>query len=177
MHPTSAHVLKTFDYLVAARSRLFDQARPFTPRQHAQVFEIGLGSLLRTMSHIMICEWYYVQRMQGNAIPPYDRWPIRDEEPPAMPVIEAAWVAQSPQMRRALEQMASADDWFAPKPFDGSDEQDRPRRAMVSNADTFTQLVLHEVHHRAQAMNMLRHLGVAAEDLDYNELAYAWEPG
>jgi uncharacterized damage-inducible protein DinB len=39
-------------------------------------------------------------------------------------------------------------------------------------ADIFTQLVLHEVHHRAQAMNMLRQLGIAAEDIDYNTLMY-----
>jgi uncharacterized damage-inducible protein DinB len=33
--------------------------------------------------------------------------------------------------------------------------------------DIATQLVLHEVHHRAQAMAMLRQFGVAAQNLDY----------
>jgi uncharacterized damage-inducible protein DinB len=45
----------------------------------------------------------------------------------------------------------------------------------ASAADQFTQLVLHEVHHRAQAMNMLCHLGVAVatEDIDFNALMFA----
>jgi uncharacterized damage-inducible protein DinB len=43
----------------------------------------------------------------------------------------------------------------------------------ASPADIFTQLALHEVHHRAQALNILRRLGVTfAEDLDYNALMY-----
>ncbi len=166
------HVLKTYDYLANARHRLFLQARPLTPRQHAEAFPIGLGSLLRTMTHIMICEKYYILRMLGEEVPPYETWPIRDENPPAMPVIEAAWAAQFPWSRSAL---AAVEDWNSTIAYDGTDEQDRPRRAMVTPADIFTQLVLHEVHHRAQAMNILRYLGVASEDVDYNELAYEWE--
>ena len=46
----------------------------------------------------------------------------------------------------------------------------------MTKADTMARLVLHEIHHRAQAMNMPRHLGVPAEDLDNNELAYDWAP-
>jgi len=38
--------------------------------------------------------------------------------------------------------------------------------------DIATQLVLHEVHHRAQAMAMLRHLGRPVQDIDYNDLMY-----
>jgi hypothetical protein len=48
----------------------------------------------------------------------------------------------------------------------------RPVIVTVSPADIFAQLLLHEAHHRAQAMAMLRLLGVAAEDLDYNVLMY-----
>lgn len=38
----------------------------------------------------------------------------------------------------------------------------------ASREDIFTQLVLHEVHHRAQAINMLRHLGATVGDVDFN---------
>jgi uncharacterized damage-inducible protein DinB len=31
----------------------------------------------------------------------------------------------------------------------------------------FTQLILHEVHHRAQVMNILRELGAGVGDLDF----------
>ncbi len=38
-----------------------------------------------------------------------------------------------------------------------------------------TQLVLHEVHHRAQAMAMRRQLGAPVEDLDFSTLTFDWE--
>jgi uncharacterized damage-inducible protein DinB len=37
----------------------------------------------------------------------------------------------------------------------------------ATKAAIATQLLLHEVHHRAQAMAILRQLGVPAQDLDY----------
>ena len=36
------------------------------------------------------------------------------------------------------------------------------------------QLFYHEVHHRAQAMAMLRQFGIAAEGLDFNRYAFEW---
>ncbi|MCI0364216.1 MAG: hypothetical protein L0219_10065 [Phycisphaerales bacterium] len=39
-------------------------------------------------------------------------------------------------------------------------------------SDVFTQMVLHEVHHRAQVMAMLRELGRPLEDLDYGYFMY-----
>jgi uncharacterized damage-inducible protein DinB len=36
------------------------------------------------------------------------------------------------------------------------------------------QLFYYEVHHRAQVMAMLRHLGIAAEGLDFNRYAFQW---
>jgi uncharacterized damage-inducible protein DinB len=42
----------------------------------------------------------------------------------------------------------------------------------VTPADVATQLCFHEVHHRAQAMAMLRQLGVEAQNLDYNAFMY-----
>jgi uncharacterized damage-inducible protein DinB len=49
----------------------------------------------------------------------------------------------------------------------------------ASKADIFTQLAFHEVHHRAQAMAMLRQLGVAnppPEELDFNSTMYTRRP-
>jgi uncharacterized damage-inducible protein DinB len=42
-------------------------------------------------------------------------------------------------------------------------------------ADQFIQLVIHEVHHRAQVLNMLRELGIAVGDLDFNFLMFKRE--
>jgi uncharacterized damage-inducible protein DinB len=41
----------------------------------------------------------------------------------------------------------------------------------ATKADLATQMLLHEVHHRAQAMATLRQLGVEAQNLDYMTFA------
>ncbi len=171
MHPTTEHALKTYGYLTTARERLFTQARTLTPRQHAKVFPIGLGSLLRTFAHILGAEWYYIQRLTGAELPPMDQWPIDNEKPPALPVIESLWHEQAPKTRGAIE---AIDDCQAEVRYDVT-WGDKPRRVIASKADMVTQLVLHEMHHRAQSMNILKHLGVEAEDLDYNAMMYRFE--
>ena len=42
----------------------------------------------------------------------------------------------------------------------------------ATKGDIFTQLVTHEVHHRAQALNILRQLGVKLEDVGYSATMY-----
>lgn len=174
MHPTTAHVLKTYDYLAAARGRVFDRARTLTPRQHAQAFPIGPGSLLRTFAHVLGAEWYYVQRLTEAELPPRGRWPIDDENPPALPVVEAIWFEQAARTRAAFQGVT---DWQAEVRYevDAEDAGRGRRRVTATVSDIFTQLVLHEVHHRAQAMNMLRHLGAPVDDLDFNAMCYRFE--
>jgi uncharacterized damage-inducible protein DinB len=117
----------------------------------------------------MISEWYYVQRMRGRNVPPYERWPIRWENPPPFAALEAAWVEQAADTRAALDAVR---DWSAELEYRVTTDDGRSMIVTASAAGLFTQLILHEVHHRAQAMNMLRHLGVAAEDLDYNAMVF-----
>jgi hypothetical protein len=51
------------------------------------------------------------------------------------------------------------------------EEPDKIIVSMAAKADFTTPLLLHEVHHRTQAMAILRQLGVEAHNLDY--LAFA----
>ncbi len=59
-------------------------------------------------------------------------------------------------------------DWTGDIEYRVTGDDDRAEIVTASAADIFTQLVRHEVHHRAQVMNMLRYLGAATEDLDFN---------
>lgn len=55
------------------------------------------------------------------------------------------------------------------------DDHGRRFHITATAGDFFTQLALHEVHHRAQLMAMLRELGDAVpplQDLDYNEMMF-----
>lgn len=163
--------LKIYDYLTKARGRLFDWIRPLTPEQYAQSFPIGFGTLGRTLTHVMISEWSYMERIQGRAVPPYDEWPIKDEEPPPFPALEAKWTAQAGRTRGAL---AAVSDWETPLEYEVTWFEE-PTVVIASRAD-ISQLAFHEVHHRAQAMNILRQLGVAVDDIDFNALMYGRRP-
>jgi uncharacterized damage-inducible protein DinB len=164
---------RTYDYLTLARGKLLDWVRPLSQEQYVRAFPIGLGSLARTLAHVELSEWYYIQRMRQRTIPPYEQWPIRDESPPPFAEIEAAWSEQAKRTRAAL---SAVRDWSAPIEYEVTTDEGRRDLVTASAGDIFTQLVLHEVHHRAQAMNMLRHLGVKAEDIDFNTLMYRRRP-
>lgn len=166
---------RLYDYLAAARSGVLDCVRPLSADQYAQEFAIGLGSLARTLTHIMACEWYYVERMSRRETPPYWEWPIRDQEPPGFAVLEAAWIEQAARTRATIASTESAGEWGRPIDYVVDVEPGKRRRVRTVVQDVFTQLILHEVHHRSQAMNMLRQLGVAPPDIDFNTMNYQIE--
>lgn len=164
---------RVYDYLAIARGKLFEHIRPLDDVQYAMQFPIGLGSLGRTLTHIMISEWFYVQRLRERPVPPYQQWPIKDDNPPPFATLEQAWAEQAEQTRAAI---AAVRDWHATIEYGAMSDDDGEHRPIIvtaSPSDLLTQLALHEVHHRAQAMNMLRHLGVATGDLDFNALMYS----
>jgi uncharacterized damage-inducible protein DinB len=152
---------------------MFDWVRPLSAEQYGREFPIGPGTLGRTLTHIMISEWYYVQRMLGREVAPYDRWPIRQEEPPPFARLEAAWREQAAATRAALRGVT---DWSAGLEYRVTQDDGLRILVRASTGDLVAQLALHETHHRAQAMNMLRHLGVAVDDIDFNALMYDRRP-
>jgi uncharacterized damage-inducible protein DinB len=160
--------LKVYEYLMLARGRVFAWVRPLSEEEYGRAFPIGLGSLGRTLTHILICEYAYVLRIEGEEVPPYEQFPFQDETPPPFAVLEAGWCEQAARTRNAL---SAVSDWNSALEYSVTRGK-RPMIVTASPADMFTQLALHEVHHRAQAMNMLRQLGVVLDDIDYNELMF-----
>lgn len=169
---SSMNPVKTYEYLTKARERIFAAVRPMTDEQWRREFPIGPGSLAKVLTHIMICEQFYIWRMTEQVVPPYEQWPIQDEKPPAFSVIETEWVAQAVRTRATI---AAIGDWDRTIEY-RSDWEGVDSIITVTPTDIFTQLAMHEVHHRAQAMNMIRHLGGPVEDLDYNTLTYRHRP-
>jgi uncharacterized damage-inducible protein DinB len=169
MEPT-----RVYDYLMQARSRMFDWVRPLSAEAYAQEHPIGLRSPARTLHHIRAAEWHYMQRIAGRTgpietpSPEYDP-DISKGQPLAFEVLERGWIAEAEQARRDI---AAVTDWSTPLVcttiWDG-----RPYAYRASRGDVFAQLVLHEVHHRAQALHMLTRLGVQVGEIDYNALM--WE--
>ena len=167
--------LKVYDYLTEARERVFDAVRPLSPQQYQQTFAIGLKTIGATLTHIMVSEWYYLERIEGRTVPPYEQWPIKYETPPPFEVIEKTWHDQSKRIRATV---AAEKDWKRTITWLSFPDDTRGNKRFhitCTAGDIFTQLALHEVHHRAQIMAMLRELGGGAailEDLDYNALMY-----
>lgn len=165
--------LRIYDYLIMARERVLDAVRPLAPQQYLQEFTLGLKSIGTTLAHIMISEWYYIERLEGRLVPPYDQWPIKYEDPPAFDVLEKTWREQATNTRASI---AAERDWNRRITYLSFPDDHGKRYHITATAgDFFTQLALHEVHHRAQLMAMLRELGDAAaplQDIDYNEMMY-----
>jgi uncharacterized damage-inducible protein DinB len=153
--------LRIYDYLITTRERVFDAVRPLPPEQHQRRFDIGLKTIASTLTHLMV--------------PPYDQWPIKYEAPPPFAVIEKTWRDQSKRIRGVV---AAERDWNRKITWLSFPDDTRGNKRFhitCTAGDLFTQLALHEVHHRAQIMAMLRELGpptMPLEDLDYNALMF-----
>lgn len=168
--PLTLDPARVYDYLTRSRRRVLDLVRTLGAEEYARAFPIGPGSLAATLTHIYISEWYYIERLHGRHVPPYDTWPVRDETPPPFAELESLWTKQAADTLAAIR---AVHDWNAPITYQVTDDDGRVVRVSCTAADLFTQLALHEVHHRAQALNILRQLGkTVAGDIDFNAMMY-----
>lgn len=123
-----------------------------------RVFDIGRGTLRKTLLHILAGESVWLRRWQGDC---ETLWPSEDE--PASPAtIEG----------RFTETIRNRDLFLA------TIDAGRLTRAVVyrdskgslfsaSLGDMMLQMCLHSTHHRAQAVNILRRLDVSPPEVDY----------
>lgn len=165
--------LRTYDYLVRARARLLDWVRTIDAEDYVRLVPGWPRSIARNLTHVLASEWYYIQRLDQRPVPPYERWSLREEDAPAFPELERAWAAQAVSTRASL---AAVTAWTAPLEYRIVQDDGTPAIVTASAADLFTQLVLHEVHHRGQVMLQLRHFGVALDDIDFNAMMYRRRP-
>jgi uncharacterized damage-inducible protein DinB len=141
---------------------LLERCRSLTPQQFQQRFDIGPGSLHDALRHIIGAMFRWSDRIADR--------PVREsiERQPA-PRTPEELLALLDQAARELEGVASRVG------EDGRDEelmqaQFRPER--FTRGTAIVHVLTHGMHHRAQALNMLRHLGVT----DLPELdAVEWE--
>jgi uncharacterized damage-inducible protein DinB len=153
-----------YDVHTKAREKLFGWVRPLSQEQYEQTFPFGQATLRRTLTHMAAGEWFLSRWLRGDALPPTSDWPFREKRVPAFADLEALWRVQAPETRATL---GGVTDWHVEVIADLA----RPGRPAVqrraTRAQVATQLLLHEVHHRAQVMAMLRQWGIEAHTLDY----------
>lgn len=158
--------VRVYDVHTQARATLFDAIRPLPQAQYVQEFPFAHRTIRATMLEIASTEWWLAARLRGEQFPVPFSWeelPINERRHPTFADLEPAWAAQVPQTRATLQDTADWDTEVETRLVG----RKRMRLLKARKRDIATQLLLHEVHHRAQAMAMLRHLGVSAQDLDY----------
>jgi uncharacterized damage-inducible protein DinB len=170
MSQSSVDFAHFFNYLLQARGRLLGWIREQPSAVYTRTFPIGLGSIRATLVHTAAAEWAYVLRMDGRSVSLADS-PFTVEQQPEFEPFVATWERQAPVTRRALADLDSR----RPVEF-VSQMGPKPSRVRTTAGGIAGQLLMHEVHHRAQVMAMLRQVGVAAENLDYSVLVWERTP-
>jgi uncharacterized damage-inducible protein DinB len=158
--------VRVYDVHTKARLKLFDWIRPLNQEQYAREFPFAHRTLQATMVELAATELWLTMRLRETPMPRPFRWeqmPINAQLQGTFPRLEAAWLEQTPRTRATL---AGITDWDTVVRTELYGKR-RKHTLVAAKQDIATQLLLHEVHHRAQAMAMLRHLGVPAADLDY----------
>ncbi len=156
-----------YEYLTRARTKLLDWVRPLSLEQYTREFPFGKKTIRDTLVEIPLAEWLYGLRLVGESVPPRDQQPFVQYYQTALAPLEEAWRELADRTRGILR---GERDWaravtYVVRP---------PNRPVVQIRATAgglaTQLICHEVHHRAQVMAMLRQFGIPAENLDYSAL-------
>ncbi|RPG14717.1 MAG: hypothetical protein CBB69_011340 [Phycisphaera sp. TMED9] len=148
MNPPTRPDLVLLDFDAWANDRLFDACRPLDDQALDQMFEMGLGSIRKSLIHNLgaMIGWTGV---------------LKKIEDPFAGMKDGA--AHSIEEIRADQSSASIE--FQAAVLDGrfDDTMSRERdgkKFVFTRGGICAHVMTHSMHHRAQCLNMLRHLGV-----------------
>lgn len=157
--PLDPDTLRTlFEYGDWANERLYAAAEALSHEQLDRPFDMGVGSLRATLLHIRFAEQWWLENWVHG---------------PGRPFPELPTTTGIPELRRlTAETVAGRNALLAELPCDGLSRivSAMPRPGIMRTFQlgvTMLQLCLHGVHHRAQAVNMLRRVGGGLLELDY----------
>lgn len=156
-------LVRVYDIHTRARHRLFDWIRPLSQDEYTRPFPFGLRTLRATLVEIARTELFLAMRLREEPLPRWEDWPIAEDRLPTFPELEERWTAQAATTRATLSAIADWNRTVTSRIV----RSDTVFTLTATKADIGMQLLLHEVHHRAQAMGMLRQIGVSAQNLDY----------
>ncbi len=141
-----SNVLLTFDHW--ANEQMFEACAALSDEQLDREFEMGLGTLRKTFTHMLgaMRGWTDVMLNTGQ-------WRPRLEQDPPRSIAELRSLHD--EVAREFRQVVT----------EGShDEVLSPNRGgttyRFSRGGIMVHVMTHSMHHRAQCLNMLRHLGV-----------------
>ncbi len=137
-----------------ARERLLDAAAALDPEALDRPFDMGCGSLRETLHHLAGCERAWLERWRGGRADAGDKAPTLAD-------LGAAWQTTAQERTAYLDEMGDQGEWKRISFVHQGTDYTFPL------GDMMLHVCNHGCHHRAQALNMLRHLGREAPMLDY----------
>jgi uncharacterized damage-inducible protein DinB len=151
-------IAEYFRYADWARDRIHAVAGELTDAQLDRPFEMGVGTLRKTLLHIRFAEQWWLENW---TLGPGRPFPELDEQSSIAELVRL--FDQTARQRSQFIAGCRAADLLCPVSA-------HPRPGVVRTFPlgvTMLQLCGHGTHHRAQALNMLRHVGAQTPGLDY----------
>lgn len=131
-----------------ATRQILAACTPLTHEQFHQRFDIGPGSLHNTLVHMLGAMRLWTHGLAGGPISPR-----LEQDPPRTPaeiatLLDTTFDAFEAEIRRL--------------PFDQAMSRVREGKTFTfTRGAVLTHVATHGMHHRAQCLNMLRHLGIS----------------
>ena len=146
-----------FGYNDRARDQLMPLVKPLGADALDRTFEMGMGTLRKTMGHLYGAEWVWLARWKGHS-------PTQQELPNDFSSIDALWRA----WRETAEERDAYLDSLADADLDRSITytNTRGKTWAFQLGHMLMHVCNHGTHHRAQALNMLRRIGAEPPELD-----------
>ncbi len=147
-----------FEYSDFANTALLRASDSLSDAQLDTPFDMGMGTLRKTLKHILDGESVWLARWRGEVETP---WPPY-ETSISITALRDDFAATSRSRGEFLASLSDADL--------ARGQRYRDSKGSLFTAtlgDMLIQGFVHSTHHRAQAVNMLRRLGAGLVELDY----------
>ena len=156
--PFRRTLLELFNYNSWANDRLLKMADDLGGEQLNRAFEMGPGTIRETLKHIYGAERAWYEQMEA---PGFESFP------------HSTHIRDLGELAEAMHGLADARSAWLSSMADGDlivefgYEGDDGRHYSHTKGDCLLHVANHGIHHRAQLLNMMRHVGVKVRLLDY----------
>ena len=152
-----ATIRELFVYNDWGRDRLMALAENLSDPQLDQPFKMGEGTLRKTLEHLFGAEWTWLERCRGRS-------PAKGECPRGFPEMSGLWE----KWRQVAESRNAFLDTLTTADLSRSVTYLHPSGKTYSFqlSHVLLHVCCHGTHHRAQALNMLRHLDAPVPEMD-----------
>jgi len=152
-----------------ATRQLLAECRALTPEQFERPLDLGPGSLERTLSHLVGAMFFFADRLNRRAPRPR---PDRDGRAHTADELLALLDQADGEFQEAVAQTLATRALTDILNWTDTDDGPIAPSDQTTYAVALAQMIDHGIHHRAQAAEMLRQLGVT-KPLDWHP--FEWE--